>query len=158
MNPLGKKWTPEEKEQIFNKALEVLRSDYVGTMLTLWQQAQMVLPADRRYDEFSNSYPTMLTKQFKEWRKAQPGPHPELDKLPHPKKAETPKKKLLTPKQRSRIARKANRARWAKKRQEQSNPVIAGPSLLGFCPKCGTDRNLCAKCGLDFRTVKFVAP
>ena len=120
----------------------------------------MVLPAERRYDEFSNSYPTILTKGFKEWRKAQPGPHPELDKLPQTKKPQARKKKLLTPKQRSRIARKANRARWEKKRQAQSlaaGSLTAVPMPLAFCPQCGTDRNLCSKCGFDFRSVKFIA-
>lgn len=131
MTTTGKKWTPEEKEQVFTQALEVLRSGYEGSMALVWRQAQMVLPAERRYDEFSNSYPTILTAKFKKWRKAQPGPHPELDKLPQ-----------------------------TKKRQAQSlatGSLHAVPMPLAFCPQCGTDRNLCHQCGFDFRSVKFIA-
>ena len=144
------KWTPLEKEQIFKEALHILRTDWEGSIKELWTKAQMTLPTERQYPEFSNSYPTFLTMAFKLWRKTQPGPHDELAKLPNqnrPKKI----KKILTHKQRSRIARKAVKARWAAKRAAAA-PVI---KELNFCPQCGTPRNTCGKCGFNFLTVKF---
>jgi hypothetical protein len=153
----GKHWTESELEQVFIEALRILRTGWEGPMVKCWTQAQMVLPSDRRYDKFSNSFPTQLTHKFKEWRKAQPGPHPELKKLPAQKQRKAGKK-LLSKKERSKIARNALLKRWPTKRAADTTQTTA----LNFCPACGTDvsaitpKNFYPGCGFNLRTIKFV--